>query len=596
MDAVLQVSIQNVIRRCQADYYDYIVVGSGFGGGVLTQTLCTAPVKPPARVLLIERGGFEFSSHCLNTPRPHWATTLTEGPSQDNDIVFRAVKSSVNTVSSSSYEYTGGPVHCIGGRSIVWGLYTPTMHPDEASAHFPASVCSYLSEKDGYNKAYRLLCNDKKANLASPYPLTVFTIESVIQNVNKALDEGIGRQFNARPFEVCAMGAQFASHEAEDVLYRPLAGAFSTVSWIMGRVHNHDEQLTVLANTQVVTVNQDDHATDAASGKKIVTSLTVRQTSSTTCGCCSCGEKEWTIPVGKKTRVVLSAGTIDTAVIALRSGIGSSLSHEPDQTEMNVGRGLMDHDIWGTRFEIATEGGDLGELGAKPLKLQSWVRFGNESNKSDWVLLNIAINAPLFFTGESTFARAVTYMDGNLDLLTEPQFEDKLRGGSNRNGEDVKRGKMTIQVVYEFCANLNNSNRVLDTPQLTPTLLIERLDDNSPKVPEMCKLASCIGDILAKAISKPYYIPADKHIPSVPPTKLARAGFGAVAHEVGTMRMAKTPGEKGAVVDENLGVIGWSNLYVCDLSVFPVSPAANPTLTLTALAQRLGHHLLEVRP
>jgi choline dehydrogenase-like flavoprotein len=59
------------------------------------------------------------------------------------------------------------------------------------------------------------------------------------------------------------------------------------------------------------------------------------------------------------------------------------------------------------------------------------------------------------------------------------------------------------------------------------------------------------------------------------------------------MRMGKS-GKQG-VVDENLRMNGVKNLYVCDLSVFPVSPAANPTLTLVALAQRLSDHLLRVR-
>jgi GMC oxidoreductase len=33
---------------------------------------------------------------------------------------------------------------------------------------------------------------------------------------------------------------------------------------------------------------------------------------------------------------------------------------------------------------------------------------------------------------------------------------------------------------------------------------------------------------------------------------------------------------------------GQNNLYICDLSGFPTSPAANPTLTLAALAMRLA--------
>ena len=33
-------------------------------------------------------------------------------------------------------------------------------------------------------------------------------------------------------------------------------------------------------------------------------------------------------------------------------------------------------------------------------------------------------------------------------------------------------------------------------------------------------------------------------------------------------------------------------MYACDLSVFPYSPAANPTLTLAALSLRLSDHLV----
>lgn len=72
------------------------------------------------------------------------------------------------------------------------------------------------------------------------------------------------------------------------------------------------------------------------------------------------------------------------------------------------------------------------------------------------------------------------------------------------------------------------------------------------------------------------------------PLEPVRATLGGVAHEVGTMRMA----DNGTgVVDADLRVLGYDNLYVCDNSVLPSSPAANPTLTLAALAIRLAEHL-----
>lgn len=70
--------------------------------------------------------------------------------------------------------------------------------------------------------------------------------------------------------------------------------------------------------------------------------------------------------------------------------------------------------------------------------------------------------------------------------------------------------------------------------------------------------------------------------------KLKPAALGGVAHEVGTLRLGSNG--KG-VVDGNLQYNGYDNLFVCDLSVFPSSPAANPTLTLAALSLRLADRI-----
>lgn len=69
---------------------------------------------------------------------------------------------------------------------------------------------------------------------------------------------------------------------------------------------------------------------------------------------------------------------------------------------------------------------------------------------------------------------------------------------------------------------------------------------------------------------------------------LLTADLGGVAHEVGTLRMSDT-GE--GVVDADMKFEAYENLYACDNSVLPVSPAANPTLTLVALARRLADRL-----
>ena len=60
-------------------------------------------------------------------------------------------------------------------------------------------------------------------------------------------------------------------------------------------------------------------------------------------------------------------------------------------------------------------------------------------------------------------------------------------------------------------------------------------------------------------------------------------------HLMGTTRMGKDPSR--SVTDAAGRVHGFSNLYVAGSSLFPASSAANPTLTIVALALRLAEHL-----
>ena len=60
-------------------------------------------------------------------------------------------------------------------------------------------------------------------------------------------------------------------------------------------------------------------------------------------------------------------------------------------------------------------------------------------------------------------------------------------------------------------------------------------------------------------------------------------------HLMGTTRMGKESSR--SVTDSTGRVHGFSNLYVVGSSVFPAASAANPTLTIVALALRLAEHV-----
>jgi choline dehydrogenase-like flavoprotein len=60
-------------------------------------------------------------------------------------------------------------------------------------------------------------------------------------------------------------------------------------------------------------------------------------------------------------------------------------------------------------------------------------------------------------------------------------------------------------------------------------------------------------------------------------------------HHIGTARMADSP--QTGVTDHNGAVFGTDRLFVSGAALFPTSGFANPTLTIVALALRLGDHL-----
>jgi len=60
-------------------------------------------------------------------------------------------------------------------------------------------------------------------------------------------------------------------------------------------------------------------------------------------------------------------------------------------------------------------------------------------------------------------------------------------------------------------------------------------------------------------------------------------------HDMGATRMHADP--RQGVVDADCRVHGLANLYLAGAGVFTTAGSANPTLTIVALALRLGDHL-----
>lgn len=249
--------------------------------------------------------------------------------------------------------------------------------------------------------------------------------------------------------------------------------------------------------------------------------------------------------------VVLAAGTLGTPLVAKRSGLGQRLP--------KIGRGLTDHPIyvvkfvlrpgtpWFSRFESSktlSRPRPTGEIGQRPDRPYN-------------VLLELGSDLNQFrFLRPDEFPRnsGKDGMPGELVFLTQSPLAEE-------NSIDFRDGQ---------------SPRQPDQPP--DDALAVRINPAPVRTEALAGHLREVADRIIRGFdAEPY--------------SSGWAPAGGVSHEVGTMRM----GGADAVVDADLRILGCDNLYVCDLSVFPDSPAANPTLTLVALALRLAAHLASPR-
>lgn len=247
--------------------------------------------------------------------------------------------------------------------------------------------------------------------------------------------------------------------------------------------------------------------------------------------------------------VVLAAGTIESAKIAQLSGL-------TDPTG-KIGAGITDHPIYFTHFALPSTAELYSAEGSSKVFCTPPIQEAYPANP-----YNIVIE----FGADFNQGRYV-------DLAL---FDRHRRERGNI---------MLCEIVFLTDAPLIEGNTVQQTgpASVRPVVQMQR----SPVGDQHYNIMSAIKDRLIAALGGVPLMGSD--------LTLREAGLGGVAHEVGTLRMSgETPGGEAlndGVVNTDLKFLSYDNLYACDLSVFPSSPAANPTLTLAALAIRLAEHL-----
>lgn len=238
--------------------------------------------------------------------------------------------------------------------------------------------------------------------------------------------------------------------------------------------------------------------------------------------------------------IVLSAGSINSPAIALNSSIQDASG--------KMGVGITDHPILYLPFFIPKDS-SLCDYGHTTKLVLEHKQAALDSH------------------------RYIAFVDYGTDLGLSRFYDPE----TYQEYLELKEGNTYCEVVFQLFAPLDDSHTVtIDGGQSLPPLVHMR---HAPILPHEMEEMQRTAEKIITALGGRFINEN---------SELQVAPIGGVAHEAGSLRIGNH-GE--GVVDENLRFHNFDNLFACDLSVFPCSPAANPTLTLAGLALRLADHI-----
>ncbi|KAG9104909.1 hypothetical protein FRC07_009681, partial [Ceratobasidium sp. 392] len=365
------------------------------------------------RVLLLEKGGLVFHSHCLNTARPDG---LVNDRGQQNDTFFRLFREDFTfDPPLSSKDWNGGPIFALGGRSSAWGLFAPRIHDHNLGENFHTDVVKEL-QQEYYDRAERLML------LSTPSTKT--SHQHVMDRLNI---EGLATLSTS---QVQWEWGRIASEFRDDHNYDFAQGAYSSIDKLleiaMSKPTNPNSE--IIEHEHFKTVLNADVRSLEFDGDKNVNGVNVRTETG----------KMVRIPVKPGGKVVLCAGSVHSPSILLRSGISQQL------LESKGGLHLTDHDIYfyscSFRYIDPSQRAALG-----PMKLQSYVMLGQQ-----YCLANMSVDA-------SSFLPRGTSPDDDLPqfimvfILPRPLVGDNTIKLDPKTDEPVirmKRGKAATKQQY----------------------------------------------------------------------------------------------------------------------------------------------------
>jgi hypothetical protein len=523
--------------------FDFIIIGSGIGGGILADDLADR-LGHSKRILLLEAGSFIYPTHVYNISRaPNFS--VAEHFGVDN---FRSWP-------DSAFFIGGKPQMTFGGRSIFWSGLIPQVRDWELE-FFPPSV---------------------RADLVNQY------LHLAGQQMNESASLGSVAKALVSYFRTTSLNDDFEIEETPRAVHQPYlkpdgtprdrfftepTGVFNTAELLINQVgltaSNVDlngKGLFIKLNTFVESVQDipfnwhEVKTTNTISGQQI----------------------SFYAP-----KVIIAAGSTESPKLINRSSVYQRMS---DSMRRNVGFGLTDHPVSGESQAY------VSSLGTIPITRQDHAKI-------------------IFYSRGLPDANGNTNFPFNIEMNVNHEYWHLRENDPTAEAVPDNTAKARVDIKFSFANCLDDENGIFSHAwdNYTPEIRFKRFSDLNnllysrfPSVAGWTKNPQDFFNLLngtrnrifaqfnnVEWLTGEYGGGAGQQWPF---------GWGTVHHACGTLRMPWRPNRTttsfnpDSVVDENLNVKNTPGLYVCDMSVMPISTAANPVRTLAALALRLSRHL-----
>ena len=525
--------------------FDFIIVGSGMGGGILADDLADR-LSESHRILVLDAGSFIYPTHVYNISRI------------PNGSVAKHFEVDNFKQSPRTSSFIGAkPQFCFGGRSIFWSGLIPQAQSWEMD-FFPDKV---------------------RQDLILEY------FDLATERMNTSISLGDKAEELVKYFQNSKLNQDFDIKQTPRALHQPYLNPDGSQG------HEFFVEPTGVFNTAELLINQVGLTPSVnQNGKGLFVKLNsfvesiqnvpydwyeVKTTSTIT------GE----LISFYSPKVVIAAGSTESPKLINRSAVYQDF---PNHIKDLVGFGLTDHPVTG---------------------------------ESQAYVTSVGKNSSRIELSRSNHAKIIFYSRGNRDVNGHIIYPFNIEMNVNheywhlRNNDlsaeaivdDTSRTRVDIKFSFGNCLDDKNGIFSRADDNYTPDIYFNRFSDLNEllqsRLPTLAgwskgqqeffdflnqtrnRIFSEFNDV--DVITGEYGEGNDKQWPF---------GWGTVHHACGTLRMPwknnlNASFNTESVVDEDLKVQGTTGLYVCDMSVMPISTAANPVLTLAGLALRLSNHL-----